>query len=238
MSSETNSDNFTDPVKLWKDWNETTTRMWPGTFDSGKKAYKDPFGFYAFWVEPVTFFKQWCDATGEMWMRMVGVMMNPQQLQAAHYQFIKAYASVIGETFHLINKAMFQNIPIHTYSDISQLAKLVASLEERVYTLEDAFVTFEDRDLSMATEQMVKGPVGDLEQVEGKQDILNTRSSVLEQAKMIGDLAGHLKRIEGKMDMLLAAFEKIETRSYSESVWSANEGAEYDKTQKERGGTQ
>src|SRR5262249_45583753 len=138
-----------------------------------------------------------------------------------------ACTSVTRETFHLINEAIFQNMRIYAYSDISRLAKLIAALEERVYTIEEAFVTLEDRDLSMATEQMVKGPVGDLEQGEGKQDTLNTYSSILEQARVIGDLAGHLKRMESKMDMLLAAFEKIETRTYPESVGSDDEDGEH-----------
>jgi hypothetical protein len=234
VSSETNADNLPEPIKSWNDWNETPTRTPPGAFDNGRKVSGDLFNFYALWIDPATFFKQWCDATGETWMRMVGAIMNPQQWQAAHYQFIQAYMGMVRETFHLINEVTLQNMRAYAPSDISRLAKRVASLEERVYTIEEAFVALEDRDLNMATGQMVKGAPGDLEQGDGKQDTLNTCSSILEQTRVIGDLAGQLKRMEGKMDMLLAAFEKLETRMYPGSVWPDEIQKEHDVTQQDK----
>jgi hypothetical protein len=216
--SETNAHNSTDPVELWKDWNETTTRMWVRTRDSGKDAYRDPFGLYSLWMKPVMFFKQWCDATTGMWALMVGEVMSSEQLLEANYQFIEVYISMVRDASHLVNEMMFPNRRIPTRPDIAQVAKLVVSLEERVYAIEDALVNFEDGDLKVAPGQGVEGLAGHLECVEGKQDTLDTLSSILQRTEVIGDLAGRLERVEGKLDILLAALEKIEARAYPKAV--------------------
>src|SRR5439155_15851268 len=50
VSSDANAHNSTDLMELWKDWNETTIRMWSRILDSGKGAYGNPFGLYNFWM--------------------------------------------------------------------------------------------------------------------------------------------------------------------------------------------
>jgi exonuclease VII small subunit len=173
MSSETNAHNSTDPTAIWKDWNETTARMWPGILDNGKEAHRTPFPFdlYNFWmksagganeqskaspssnIDPMKVWKMWADATAGVWSTT-----------------IDAYTHTL-RTFCLINDAMLQNIQIPTRSNMTQMATSVAALEERVYTLEDAFVHFEDAYLKATTDQKLEDLTGRLQRIEDK---LNT----------------------------------------------------------------
>jgi hypothetical protein len=234
VSNKANAHNSTEPVELWKDWNEKTTRMRSSILDSRKEAYKDSFDFYNLWMRPVTFFKLWYDATSEVWAQVAREVMNSEQFLEANCQFIEAYMSVV-RTSLLVNEGIFQNLQISTRADTAQVAKLVDSLEERVYTIEDAFVNFEDGYLKAATDQMVEELGGHLERVEGKLDTLDALSSILQQTEAIGDLAGRLERVEGKLNTLLVALEKIEAL---ESGWSSDEGEVHCQTQEKRDGTQ
>lgn len=209
MSSETNAHHSTDPVEAWKDWNETTTRMWMRTPESGTDTYRDPFGFYRFWMKPVMCFHQWNAA----WAWMVGEMVSSEQLLETYYQSIDIYR----DASHLVNEVM-PNGRISTRPDVAQVAKLVVSLEERVYAIEDALVNVEDGSLKMASGQAREGLEGHLAYVEGETDTLNRPSSILQQAEAIGDLTGRLERVEDKLDSLLAALKKIEARVYPEAV--------------------
>lgn len=216
VSSETNAHNSTDPAAVWKDWNETITRMWMRTPESGKDTYSDSFGLYSFWMKPAMCFHQW-NAAGRIWARMVGEMMSSEQLLEAHYQFIETSIHMVRDTSHLVNEVMFPHYRMPTRPDVAQVAKLVVSLEERVYAIEDALVNVEDGGLKMAPEQVIEGLKGHLEYVESEQDALDTPSSILQQTEAIGEIAGRLERVESKLDILLAALEKIAARVYPEA---------------------
>jgi hypothetical protein len=168
---------------------------------------------------------------------MVGAVMNSEHFLEANCQFIESYTSA-ARAFYLLNKEMFQHLQIPTRSDIVGVAGLVVSLEERVYTIEDAFVNFEDCYLKVATDQVVEGLAGHLERVEGKLDTLDALSSILQRTEVIGDLAGRLEQVEGKLNLLLVALEKIEARAYPESVGSSDGGEVRRNTQKKRDETQ
>jgi len=214
VSSETNAHHSTDPVEVWKDWNETPTRMWIRTPESEKDSYRDPFGLYSFWVKPVIYFHQWNAA----WVRTVGEMVSSEQLLEAHYQSIDTYICIVRDASHLVNEVMFPNCWIPTRPDVAQVAKLVVSLEERIYAIEDALVNVEDGSLKMASGQVIEELERHLEYMEGEPDTVNRPSSILQQTEAIGNLAGHLERVESKLDILLATLKKIEARVYPEAV--------------------
>src|SRR6266566_396382 len=87
MPGEANSDNSKDPMELWRDWNEASTKMWSSMLDVAKEAYGDPYGLSHLWVKsfgafqeqlktgptgminPVEVWKQWADATTDAWTR-------------------------------------------------------------------------------------------------------------------------------------------------------------------------
>jgi len=218
VSSEENAHSFTNQVELWKDWNETTTRMRASILDSGKEAYRNPLDLSNVWMKPGTFFNQWYNATSRAWAWMIGGMMNFEQFLEAQYQFIEASMQASRETSRFVYEAMLPNLQIPTRSEIARLEKVVVSLEERVYTLEDALVSFEDDDLKVGIDRVVERLAGHLEREEGKPDSVDTLSSILQQTEAPGDLAGCLERVEGKLDRLLAALEKLEASAYPESA--------------------
>lgn len=166
---------------------------------------------------------QW-NAAGRIWTQMVGEMMSSEQLLDAHYQFIDTSINIIRWTSHLVNEAMFPNCRLPTHPDVAQVAKLVSSLEERVYAIEDALVDFEDGDLKVASAQTVEKLEGHLEGVDGKQDTSDTLVSIPQQTEVIEDLAKRLERMEGKMDVLLAALAKFEANRYPEALSPGGEG--------------
>lgn len=79
-----------DPVdtwELWRQWNETTTKMWSTVLEKSKEAPSDPYGLYQLWLKnieeaqeqlkahplsmmnPLEVWTQWFDATSEVWSR-------------------------------------------------------------------------------------------------------------------------------------------------------------------------
>ena len=141
--------------------------------------------------------------------------MSSEQWLEAHSHLIDIYKVMVRDTSHLVNKVMFPNGRIPTRPDVAQVAKLVVSLEERVYAIEDALVNIEDGSLKIASEQVREGLEGHLAYVEGA---LNRPSTILQQAEAVEDLTGRLERVEDKLDSLLVALKKIEARVYPEAV--------------------
>jgi hypothetical protein len=172
-------------------------------------------------MKPVMCFNPW-DATNGILALMVGEVMAPEQLVQANYQYMDTYIHMIMGASHLINEVMFPSSRLSTRPDSTQVAKLVVSLEERVYAIEDALMTFEDGDLKVTPDQVEEELAGRLECVEGKQGTLDTLSSILQRTEVIGDLAGRLERVEGKLDLLLAALEKIEAKAHVGTVSSGD----------------
>lgn len=148
---------------------------------------------YPRWMTPGVFLKQW-DTTSRIWARMVGGVMDSEQLLEINYQFIETYIRMAIDASHLVNEALFPNrrMPIHL--DNVQVAKLLGSLEERVYAIEDALVNFDDGNLNVVSDHVVEG------------------------------LEKRMKRVEGKLDILLAALEKIEARAHPQTILSDDGG--------------
>lgn len=227
MSSEAHAHDPTDPAKVWNDWNETTTGMRSSSLDRGKEAYRDPFGLYHLWMKPITFFEQWYNATSRTCGWMVGRVVNSRQFLGANCQFIETYMSLVRASL-LVNAVMFQKFQIPTCSDLACVAKLVASLEERISTFEDAFVNVDDDYLKVAADQVVEGLAVEelaerMAQVEDKLDTLDVRTSILQQVEVTGDLAERMAQVEDKLNMLLASLEQIKAKAYLESIRSSNE---------------
>ena len=149
---------------------------------------------------------------------MVEEMMNPEQLLEVQYQLINTYMHIFAETSQVVNAMLFPNHKISTHLDAAHVAALVASLEERVYAIEDALVPVEDDDLKMLPGQVLEGLEEHLEYVKGAQNPLNPPPSILPSTETIQDLAGRLERVEGKLDLLMAALEKIGARVYPEAI--------------------
>ncbi len=216
MLSETNAHMPTDLMELWRDWNETIIRIWPSLLECGQEASRASLGFYTFWmkgagiargqlktspVDPVEVWKQWTDAVFDIW-------------RAA----METSTGVVG-TFYWVHEELFKQLQLPTRSDITRLEGHIASLEERVYTIEEAFVHFEDGYLKVATDQVEEALAEYLERVAGKLDTLDVlSSSSIQRTEMLKDLAGRLERVEDKLNILLETWQKLEARAQPEAI--------------------
>ena len=90
MSEEANVHDVVDPVELWKNWNELTTKMMASKLDGKRVIYRDLSDLYSLWIMPAAFFKLWYNATSGTWARLVGDVMCrslqiPSRTDMAHH---------------------------------------------------------------------------------------------------------------------------------------------------------
>ncbi len=64
MSEERRSQSMMDPTQLWRQWFETSTRMWSSVFGAGRENLLDPYGLY----------RQWFNSLEELQEQMFGAM--------------------------------------------------------------------------------------------------------------------------------------------------------------------
>ncbi len=51
--ANSNSHGTLSPVELWKQWNDTTAKLWSNVLGNGKETYVDPYGLYRSWLKNV-----------------------------------------------------------------------------------------------------------------------------------------------------------------------------------------
>ena len=84
-----------DPMEMWKQWNNTTSRLWSNVMGGGKETYTDPYGLYRQWfksmseaqeqlranttgmVDPKEVWKQWFESSIETWKKASEMGMDP-----------------------------------------------------------------------------------------------------------------------------------------------------------------
>jgi tetratricopeptide (TPR) repeat protein len=64
VSEERRSQSMMDPTQLWRQWFETSTRMWSSVFGAGRENLLDPYGLY----------RQWFNGLEELQKQMFGAM--------------------------------------------------------------------------------------------------------------------------------------------------------------------
>jgi|SRR5947209_1771911 len=104
MSDEANArnSNSANPMELWKQWYDSSTRMWSNLMEGGKESYIDPYGLYHSWLKGVNeatgqvkdastappfsgldiqeLWKQWFDATTQVWRKATETGADPSGL--------------------------------------------------------------------------------------------------------------------------------------------------------------
>jgi polyhydroxyalkanoic acid synthase PhaR subunit len=106
VPGESNAHTSTDPMEVWKQWNEASTRIWSSVLDESKDAYTDPFGFTRLWmkslsaaqeqfqakggIDPVAIWKQWLDATTDAWKRASEAGKDAIQLSSQWMKVLEA----------------------------------------------------------------------------------------------------------------------------------------------------
>ncbi len=89
MPTEGNSKESADPMEMWENWYDITTKAWSKNRNGSKEAYLDPFGTYQMWLksvgnaqeqmqyqlkadafgklDPKEAWKQWFEASTDIW---------------------------------------------------------------------------------------------------------------------------------------------------------------------------
>jgi hypothetical protein len=208
--------------ELWNQWYEATVGAWKQAVERGG----DPLGLTTPWLDlmeelrrrimstdvlpkdPFTFFKEWYDTTSGTWAEVVDDMLSSEKFVESASPFLEVYATFV-KTLRRANEEYFKNLQIPTRSDITRVAEMVVTLEEKVDDIEDAV---ED----MATREVITGLDERLEPVENKLDALSTgleKQTAAGTAEVVVKLTRRMDEVESKLDRVLAALEKLEVKA-------------------------
>lgn len=343
----------TNPMELWMQWYETSTRTWSDVFEGSRENLVDPWGLYRQWfsgmeeardrmfgavksatpdgadnapaspldptgimdamgvagamesMDPQQMYRRWFDAATEVWQKSNqfgtgmldisqqwtkvleqagnnmmnvegGVPKDPVEFAVKWYnatsgpigdfvqelleneeflepssRFLQNYASFY-KVFKKNSEEYLHTLQIPTRSDITRVASLVISLEDKVDRIEEAFEDFEYGYAEPATAEAVASLEKRLDRVDRKLQPLNRIGNKLDQLdevenKLDGisttieqpadssatDALGRrldqveskldrLDQVEGKLDRLLAAMENLQVASNGSASAPAN----------------
>jgi len=116
MSEEGNSREPANPMDLWEQWYETTSKVWSKTLEEGKETYVDPFGLYRTWLksvgdtqeqikagsfgklDPLEMWKQWFEASTDIWRKATQRGADPLGLTTQWLEMMEeARARILAE---------------------------------------------------------------------------------------------------------------------------------------------
>jgi polyhydroxyalkanoic acid synthase PhaR subunit len=207
-----------DPQMAWKQWIDTTMENWRKITELGG----DPLGLTTRWMklmegaratfmagnspaDPFTFFKQWYDASSETWAKVVEEAIGSDEFQRLNSRFLENYAS-FAKAFRRASEEYLKALQLPTRSDITRVAELVVSLEEKVDKIEDGLDDFEDAVQDKTTQDH-------LGKIDSK---LSTFAATLAKTEAVDSLVARMDRVESKLNALLAAVEKLEAGEHAE----------------------
>jgi hypothetical protein len=194
VSDEANAYDAVDPVELWKNWNELTTKMMASNLEGQRVAYRDLSDLYSLWIMPASFFKLWYNATSGTWARLLG--------------------DVMCRSLQIPSRTDIAHVAKH----IVALEERVYMMEDVFVNFEGGSLEV------TPGHQVVAERAAHQEGIEGKLNTIDILPTIPPHTTVIGDLARRLERVESKLDRLLGVLERIEARADAESAWSDKGG--------------
>lgn len=189
MLDDANAYDAVDPVELWKNWNEITTKMMASSLEGKRETYRDLSDLYSLWIMPVAFFKLWYNATNGTWARLVGdVMCRSLQIPS-------------------------RTDMAHVAKHIVALEEHVYMMEDAFVNFEGGSLEV------APGHSGVGGRVAHQEGIEDNLNTIDTLPTIPPHTTVVGDLAGRLERVESKLDRLLGVLERIEAQAAAQSAW-------------------
>ena len=208
-----------NPEEFWKNWFDTTTAGWRKAAESGT----DPFGLTTRWLElmeeartkmfsagnmptdPFTFYKQWYDATSDTWSKVVGDIITTEEFTKASSQFLENYLGFV-KTSRRTYEEYFKNLQLPTRSDITRIAELIVSLENKVDTIEDALENVDDSIGQLVTDTSFHELATRLNDVE---NTLTALPSAIEKINKLTGLTSRLDGVEQQLTTMGTTLEKV-----------------------------
>ncbi|MGB3681179.1 MAG: E3 binding domain-containing protein [Rubrobacteraceae bacterium] len=148
--------------------------------------------------DPLEFTVQWYNATNGPVSEFVQDLIEREEILEYSSRFLQSYASLY-KIFRRNSEEYLSTLQLPVRSDITRVASLIVSLEDKVDRIEEAFEDFEYGYSEPATAESVSGLEGSIESIGRRVD-----------------------QLEGKLDQLLAAVDGISTNGNATANATAN----------------
>ena len=185
---------------LWNQWFEAAQESWQKSLAVGQEAVE----LTPRWIstldqirnnllsaggiptDPLQLSTRLYNATSGPLSDFVGDLIEREDILDVSSQFLQSYASFY-KVFRRNSEEYLKNLSIPVRSDITRVAELVLSLEDKIDRIEEAFEDFEDGQAALAQDSSAQ----DGGNIEGRIEGIEQR----------------LGNVEGKIDQILAALE-------------------------------
>ncbi len=116
MAEVTKPQGAVDPIEMWKQWSDTSTKMWTNLLNGGKEKYVDPYGLYRLWfksineaqeqfkpasmgmVDPKDVWKRWFETSTDIWGNLAQGGIDPVGLTTRWLEVMEATREKIMTT--------------------------------------------------------------------------------------------------------------------------------------------
>ncbi len=205
---------------LWKQWFQASQDFWQKAAKVGEEAVDLTPRWFAmqdqirnnllsaegYPTDPLQFATRWYNATSGPLSDFVGDLIEREEILNVSSQFLQNYASFY-KVYRRNSEEYLKGLSLPVRSDITRVAELVISLEDKMDRLEEAFEDFEYGYASPATAESVgaiEERIGRLEDTLGRTENASDGAAT---ADSVNALSERLDDVEGKLDQILAALQ-------------------------------
>jgi hypothetical protein len=212
---------------LWKQWFDAAQDFWqraarlgvataelsPRWVETLEQIRNNFLSAEGYPTDPLQLATRWYGATSGPISEFVGELIEREEFLEPSSQFLKSYASFY-KVFRRESEEYLKSLSIPVRSDITRVAELVVTLEDKVDRMDEAFEDFEYGYAKPATEESMNSLE---ERLTGLERSLERASRTAEDGSedtksratpdAVSALEGRLDAVEGKIDRLLAALE-------------------------------
>jgi DNA repair exonuclease SbcCD ATPase subunit len=190
MSEETENRSPLHQVEeLWKQWYDTSSKVW-----SEASIPTDPF----------TFFKQWYESSQQTWSTAIEEIISNEQFVEAASHYMESYTTFY-KNFRNLNEDYFSHLQLTTRSDVTRVAEMIISLENKVDSIQDACEDLQTHYPHLATLASIQPLESHLHSLQQQLDHFPATFK-----KIDDDLHKHLHTVEDKLDAIPLTLQKLD----------------------------
>lgn len=159
-------------------------------------------------VDPLQSITQFYNATSGPISEFVKDILEQEEFLEPSSRFLQNYARLYG-IFRQRSEEYLNLLQLPTRSDVSRVASLVISLEDKVDRIEEAFEDFEYGYTEPATAGELKTIENRIDRLDRKLDAGGGSTGDYATAGSVSGLEERVDRVEGKLDRLIESVEKL-----------------------------
>src|SRR5215210_436963 len=224
---------------LWKQWFEANQDFWQKAMRVGGEAIDLAPRWFAmldqirnnllsaqgYPTDPLQFATRWYNATSGPLSDFVGDLIEREEILGVSSQFMQNYASFY-KVFRRNSEEYLKNLQIPVRSDITRVAGLVVTLEDKMDRLEEAFEDFEYGYARPATAESVQAIEERIGKLEGALGRIESGADEAATADSVSGLEKRLDDVEGKLDQILAALQNPPQNGSSPAEAAQEDGSD------------